>query len=951
MLRRRTMFGFRWVVLAAVGATLVSAMPAAAACVGDCDGSGEVTVDELITMVNIDLGTAPLSACTAGDADSSASITIDEIIAAVNNALTSCPAGEPTPTPTETSEPSETPTPAATPVVHMVTVGPGGDTVFSPSTLTIHVGDTVQWTWASTGHNVVSGGSDCVADNQFCSPNDSNCAGTPLLSSGTTYSHTFTAEGTFPYFCAQHCDLGMVGTITVEPAFAAAPLIKYVDPFIGSGGLGFSFGSAVPGAVAPFGMVRLSPDTTKSGIPVSFYHYSGYYYDDQVIQGFSHLHFHGTGADGYGDLLMMPVPGFAPNMIVPAGYRSHFSKSTEVASPGYYSARLDNGNILAELTSTGRVGMHRYTFPAGASGAAVVIDAGHLTSDGLASNIELTIDPDGRTVVGHHHDAGGLSGGGGGFDLYWVIAFDQPLKSYGGWQGQTVMANATSIASPTDGGGAYLEFDVPDGGVVNLRVGLSMVDLDGAKNNLAAEAPTFDFDAVHSSTEARWESMLGRVKVVDHGADSDLHYLRMFYTAAYHALIMPTVLSDADGRYKGFDHQIHQADGFQFYSDMSLWDTFRTLHPWLTLVYPEVEREIVISLLKMYEQDGFLPIWPVAQGDSGTMIGASAELVIADSYVKGVRDYDTAEAYEAVTRSGREPSPPGSTSPGRRHIADYLALGYVPTEDDGSAVSMTLEYAASDGALSQIAKASGHDDDAAEFAGRSLNYRNVWDPGTQFFRTKDRNGVFKTPFNPLQWGVDYREATAWQYLWYVPHDPQGLSDLFGGHDGFVAALEGFFEKSKHEQDTLNDVTRLLYRNYYWAGNEPDIHTSYLFTDAGRPDLTGRWSRWALENLYGPGPDGLPGNDDCGTMSAWYLFTALGFYPVPGYDKYYVGAPLFPTAEITLKNGTLRIDAPGAGPNNYVSHSPNLNGNALPDFTFRHSDLASGAKLSVNMTSE
>jgi predicted alpha-1,2-mannosidase len=737
-------------------------------------------------------------------------------------------------------------------------------------------------------------------------------------------------------------------TATVELAWAPPPLIQYVDPFIGSGGVGFGFGSAVTGAVAPFGMVRLSPDTTKSGTPVPFYHYSGYYYDDETILGFSHLHFHGTGAAGYGDLLVMPVPGFSPDKITPAHYRSHFSKSTEIAAPGYYSARLDNGNILAELTSTGRVGVHRYTFPAGSSGAAVVIDAGHMIADTQATDIELTIDPDGRTVVGHHHASGGLSGA---FDLYWTIAFDRPLTRYGGWSGQNVLADATSITAPSGGGGAYLEFDVPDGGTVNLRVGLSMVDLDGAKNNLASEAPDFDFDAVRRQTEARWESMLGRVQVAASVADSDPKSLRMFYTAAYHALIMPTILSDADGRYRGFDHQTHQADGFQYYSDFSLWDTFRTLHPWLTLVYPEAQRDMIISLLKMYEQDGFLPIWPVAQGDSGTMIGASAELVISDSFVKGLRDYDTAEAYEAVTRSGRKPSPPGSTSPGRRHIEDYLALGYVPVEDDDSAVSMTLEYAASDGALSQFAKAFGHDTDAAEFAGRATNYRNQWDPTTEFFRAKHRDGSFKTPFNPIAWGVDYREATAWQYLWYVPHDPQGLIELFGGPPSFVTALETFFEKSKQEQDALNALTRLAPRTYYWAGNEPDIHTAYLFVDAGRPDLAGRWSRWALENLYGDGPDGLPGNDDCGTMSAWYLFTALGFYPVPGYDKYYVGAPLFPAAQITLPDGVFRIHAPGAGAANYLTRTPSLNGQPLSDFIFRHSDLARGAELDVAMTSE
>lgn len=734
---------------------------------------------------------------------------------------------------------------------------------------------------------------------------------------------------------------------TAEPLWAPAPYTQYVDPFIGSGGRAFGFGSAVSGAVAPFGFVRLAPDTTGPIGGIAFHHYSGYHFEDETILGFAHTHYHGTGASGYGDLLVMPVPGFTPDKIKTAKYRSHFSKATEVAKPGYYSARLDNGDILAELTTTGRVGVHRYTFPHGASGAAVIIDGGYHLSEGISRDLQMSIDADGRTVVGHHHADGGLSGGGGGFELYWAISFDQPLKRYGVWRGDEVTADAAALDSPSDGGGVYLEFDVPDGAVVNLRVGLSMVDIEGAKNNIAAETPSFDFDATRAATEARWESLLGRVKIVE----SDPAALKKFYTAAYHALIMPSILSDADHRYRGYDREVHVADGFEYYSDFSLWDTFRTLHPWLTLVYPEFQRDMIISMLKMYEQDGFLPIWAVPGGDSGTMIGASAELVIADSYVKGLRDYDAELAYRAVRDSGTLPSPSGSTSPGRRHVDDYLQLGYVPIESDRSAVSMTLEYAASDGALSEFAKAMGRTDDAAMFAEHAGYYRNQWDAQTKFFRARNRDGSFKEPFEPLKWDKDYRESTAWQYLWYVPHDPQGLIQLFGGKQAFVDHLEGFFEASEHEQANLDSITTLLYRNYYWAGNEPGFHTAFLFTDAGRPDLTGRWSRWALQTLFGSGPDGLPGNDDCGAMSSWVLFTSLGFYPVPGYDKYYVSAPLYPAAEITLPNGSFRITAPNAAASNYIPQAARLNGEDVPEFIIRHSDIANGAELEVEVAGE
>jgi predicted alpha-1,2-mannosidase len=728
------------------------------------------------------------------------------------------------------------------------------------------------------------------------------------------------------------------------PPWAPAPYVQYVSPYIGTGGLGFGHGAAVVGALAPFGMVRLSPDSTMSAGAIAFHHFSGYHYDDSIIRGFSHLHFHGTGVQGYGNLLFMPVPGFTPDKITPRRYRSPFVKEEEVATPGYYSARLTNGDILAELTTTGRAGLHRYTFNQGSAGAAVVIDAGFTVHEVVAQNIEMTLDPEARMIVGRHRSVGGLSRD---FDLFWAIAFDQPLKAYGIWRGTEVTAGATSLVSPSAGGGMYLEFDLPDGGMLNMRAGLSMVDIDGARNNLAVEAPDFAFDVLRAQTEARWESLLGRLKI----AETDPSLLTTFYTAAYHTLVMPTVFSDADGRYLGFDGQIHQADDFEYYSDLSLWDTFRTLHPWLTLAYPEIQRDIIVSLLKMYEQDGFLPIWPISNADSGTLIGASAELVIADSYVKGLRDYDTALAYEAVTRSGREPSPAGSSSPGRRHVNEYLELGYVAHESSDKGASMTLEYAASDGAIAEFAKAFGNQADAVEFDGRAKSYRNHWDPQTRFFRAKRRDATFKMPFDPNEWGVDYVESTAWQYLWYVPHDPQGLIELFGGREPFVAAMEDFFARSKHEYENLTEITRLLFRIYYWAGNEPDIATPYLFVDAGRADLAGKWARWALDTSFGDGPDGLPGNDDCGTMSSWYLFTALGFFPVPGYDKYYVGAPRYAAAEIELPGGAFRITAPNAGAANYLPRSASLDGEPLPDFIFRHTDIAAGGELEVELSAE
>jgi predicted alpha-1,2-mannosidase len=761
----------------------------------------------------------------------------------------------------------------------------------------------------------------------------------------------------FLSFCIFGCDnsdddnSGAGDTTAVEAAWVEPPYVDYVDPFIGTGGVAFGHGSAVVGAISPFGMARISPDSTMPEGAVNFHHFSGYYYEDTMINGFSHLHFHGTGATDYGSLLMMPTDGFDNSKITEEGYRSSFDKQSEFASPGYYSVVLDEGDIQVELTTSGRAGIHRYTFPAQttADGATVVIDGAHMVDTGRTEDISFEIDPASHTVSGSHHAWGALSGRSGGYDLYWVIEFDRPFTTYGTWVSTTVEEGSTEVSDPIESAGVYLNFDMSGGGILNARVGISWVDLAGARTNLEQETPGFDFDGLASATEAIWEQLLSRVRVAGGSEDERT----MFYTAMYHSLVMPTIISDADGRYIGFDQEVHTADGFDYYTDFSIWDTFRTLHPWLTLVYPEYQSDMIRSLLKMYEQDDFIPIWPAGLGDAGCMIGANGEIVIADSYVKGIRDYDVDLAYEAVRRSATEAAPPDSTSPGRRAIDDYLTLGYVSTESKRDGTSMTLEYAASDFAVAEFARALGKEDDAQLFDEHSKYYANLWDPETGFFRSRLTDGSFRHPFDPDLWvESDYTEATAWQYLWYVPHDAVGFMELMGGQEAFLDRLEDFFARSLEEEMGLDDISSMLYRTYYWHGNEPDIHAVYFFNDAGRQDLLGKWLRWIIETNYTTGPDGIPGNDDCGTMSAWLTFSSLGIYPLPGKDFYYIGSPIFEAAEIDLPNGNvLSIKAAGAGPEKYYTSAATLNGVNLQDFTFTHSEIAGGGELILEMSGD
>lgn len=716
---------------------------------------------------------------------------------------------------------------------------------------------------------------------------------------------------------------------------AATPLIQWVDPFVGTGGLGFGTGSAFPGPQVPFGLARPGPDTAlPGGIALNFAHCSGYSDQDTVVMGFSQTRMHGTGIVDYGAVSFMPTLGFEPGKAAPKGVMQSFMKADERASPGYYRTLLADG-IDVELTATERVGLHRFSFPAGQP-QAVVMDLGRALPDVEVVASSFTVDPAGAGVSGSMHVAGGYSKRSGGVELHFAARFSRQFSGHGVWQDDEIVADETSRAGTAVG--AYFEFD--GGEPVTLAVGLSFVDPEHAAMNLDAEAPDLDFEAARAAAEQKWEDLLARVEL--HG-ESERDF-RMFYTALYHTLMMPTLATDIDGSYRGLDKQVHQADGFTYYTDFSMWDTYRTLHPLLTLLYPEIQTQLLRSLTAMATDGGFMPRWPLGTGYTDGMVGESATVVFADSIIKGLdpEAVRLADAYAAMRKTAMEPVPPNSPYGGRAGVTDYIELGYVPVESGGSSVSWTLESAYDDHALAILAEALGEQDDAAMFAARAQNYKNTYDPATGLMIGRLKNGDFVTDVDELAWQDYYAEGNALQYTWFVPHDIEGLAELMGGRDPMLARLTDLFLNSEAE------ILTLMPQQYYWQGNEPDIHYAFIFSALGDPASSARWSRWISENRFRDDPGGLPGNDDAGTMSAWYVFAAAGLFPIAGTDLYLVGSPRFTRATFHLPAGDLVLDAPETSKTNLYIDAATLNGAALETARINHAQLA-GATFHFDMT--
>lgn len=715
---------------------------------------------------------------------------------------------------------------------------------------------------------------------------------------------------------------------------------------MGSGGFGFAHGSAFTGACAPNGLAKVGPDTRGPHGTINFLHYSGYWYGDDKIQGFSHLHLHGTGATDYGVLGVMPTDAFDASRTTSMGYESPFAKESETSAPGTYAVTLDRGAIRAEITATTRAAHHRWTFAAGAAEGWVVLDLDHHLNSGSVADAELALDPAAQRITGRLRSIGGMSGGFGGYDVFFAARTRQPWTAAQVWSGGAAPADGTAASGQQVG--AALRFDVATGTPVELQVGLSLVSPEDAAANLEAELPGWAFEDTRAATAAAWKALLATVLVEGGTADERT----TFYSSLYHAFLMPTVMSDVDGSYR-YAGQILRAEGFRFVSDLSLWDTYRTLHPLYSLLAPREALDSVASLSAMALASGFFPRWPIATGEAGTMIGASAEIVLADAYVKGITAFDAESAYAILRAAAMDPTPPAGGRGGRNDVEGYLQYGFVPA-NAGRSVSKTTEFAHDDFGLAQLAGALGHADDAAALLERSRGYRQLFDPETGFLRGKLPDGSWAIEdFDPLEWNDDYVEANAWHSLWMAAHDLDGFAELFGGKPAMVEKLNLFFEMAQADYEaTIDDEgARSLPRPYYWHGNEPDIHAAYLFAQAGRPDLTQKWVRWIMANLHGPGPDGLAGNDDGGTLGAWYVFSALGFYPLPGSDRYIVGTPLFTKARIAVAGGEFVIEAPEASARNLYVQAVTLDGVPLATPELRHADLTAGRVLRFEMGPE
>jgi predicted alpha-1,2-mannosidase len=678
----------------------------------------------------------------------------------------------------------------------------------------------------------------------------------------------------------------------------------WVDPRIGTGGLGYAYGSCFVGAAAPHGFAKPGPDTDGAFGTVDFQHYSGYYADDNRVQAFTSVHLHGTGATDYGVLAVMPTLAFDPTKTTAIDYEADLVKSTEQASPGYYSVQLGDGTLV-ELSATPRVAVERYTLP---SAGTLVIDLAKTLSGGKVDAATINVDDAAQEITGQLHHLGAMSAGYGGYTIYFVIHADIAWTAHQLWSDANPIGNGASAM----GTGVGAALSVP-AGATTLAIGMSLVSLDGARANLAAEVQTIDFDAIRAATSDLWEQTLGVVKLTG-GSEAQR---RTFYTSFYHAFLMPSVIDDDDGTYQLIGQMPTQAVGYHQMSDLSLWDTYRTVAPLYAWLAPDSAHDQARSLVGLGTGLGAYPKWPLAIGETGTMLGASAEIVLADATMRGVADAGGSDAWPMLSEAALDANAPASIRGGRDQVVSYMMDGYVPSTAYRS-VSTTTEYAHDDFALANLAGALGDTADQATLQTRMHGWQQLFDPTIDFLRAKSATGTFSTTeFDEFAFGGpdgEYAEADAWQGLWAVgAPDPDGLANVLGGSDMAVATLSNMFASTKTDQETADPSEANFPRKWYWAGNEPDINAVFELADWGRPDLEQQWSRWAEDTYYTDQPDGVPGNDDGGAMGAWYVLATLGIYPVPGSDQWIVAYPRFPKARIDVGGHELVIDAAGDGP--------------------------------------
>ena len=729
-------------------------------------------------------------------------------------------------------------------------------------------------------------------------------------------------------------------------------LVQFVKPIIGTERMGHVY----PGATSPFGMVQLSPDTdtipfdVKGKYNPDVYKYcAGYQYTDKTIVGFSHTHFSGTGHSDLGDFQIMPTvgklqlnPGTADNP--QSGFRSSFSHENEFAEAGYYKVTLDEPNVLAELTATTRVGMHQYTFPK-TKDAHIILDLMAGICNYEDKNVWTFVRVVNDTLVTGYRQTNGWARTR---TVYFAMSFSKPFKGYGQknfdtnqlyrgfWGKFDQEKNFPEIAGKKIR--MFFDFETEEKEKIQIKFALSPVSQKNAVENMQKEIPHWDFEKVKQQTQENWNNELNKI-VIESSNDNKIN----FYTAMYHAFISPTTFMDTNGEYKGLDQEVHRAEEFINYTTFSLWDTYRALHPLFNLVQTNRNSDMVESMMQHYNQSTLkmLPIWSHYANDNWCMSGYHSVSVVADAIIKGTYKGDANKALDACVVTARRRN--------YERIGDYIDLGYIPAEKTGLSVSNTLEYAYDDWTIAQLANKLNRQDIYTEFINRADSWKNNYDASVGFMRPKLADGAFKKEFDPLSThGQGFIEGNSWNYSFFVPHNPAALIEVMGGKKIFSKKLDELF--SMHLPDSFfaetEDITRDGIIGGYVHGNEPAHHVAYLYNWTNQPWKTQAQVRNILKMQYKPTSDGLGGNDDCGQMSAWYIFSSLGFYPVaPGLQEYSIGSPLVNNATINLENGkTFEIEVKNQSDKNVFVKSVSLNGKPINNFIIDHSTIINGGKM-------
>lgn len=722
-------------------------------------------------------------------------------------------------------------------------------------------------------------------------------------------------------FCTLAAGSALFSCSAPQQETAATDYTQYVNTFIGAADNGHTF----PGACRPFGMIQTSPVTGAVG----WRYCSEYVYEDSVIWGFTQTHLNGTGCMDLGDILVMPVTGNRHRAW--DGYRSSFQKNSESATPGYYTVTLDEPGVKAELTATLHTALHRYTYNK-ADSASVLIDLQHgpawnekqYHSQVKACDVKWEND---STLSGHVRNSVWVDQ-----DYFFTLQFNRPVISTVDLPMEETEKGRRIVAT----------FDLQPGEEVLMKIAMSTTGVEGAKANMAAEQPGWDFEGTRKQAKDEWNSYLSRIEM--EGTPDEM---TNFYTCFYHALIQPNEISDVDGKYRNAADSIVTATGGKFYSTFSLWDTYRAAHPFYTMIVPERVDGFVNSLIDQAEVQGFLPIWGLWGKENYCMIANHGVSVVAEAYAKGFKGFDAERAFQAIKQTQTV------SHKLKSNWEDYMKYGYFPTDlTAAESVSSTLESVYDDYAAADMARRMGKTEDAAYFSKRADFYKNLFDPTTKFMRPRKSDGTWKSPFDPTQAahaesnGGDYTEGNAWQYTWHVQHDVPGLIALLGGEEAFTNKLDSLFTVELRTQ--LADVTGLI--GNYAHGNEPSHHVTYLYTLAGKPERTQELIRQIFDTQYRPAPDGLCGNDDCGQMSAWYMFSAMGFYPVnPVSGEYVFGAPQMPKFVLHLQDGkTFTVLAEGLSKEHKYVESITLNGEPYTKNYITHEDIMKGGTLVYKM---